>query len=152
VKFLVDMPLSPTLARWLANAGHDVIHTSDIGMARASDIEIVGRAQREQRTVITADLDYSRLLALTGAMEPSLILFRGGDWSDADVIARIGQLLASIADADLAEHFRHRTKSRAAKAPADPRLGSVPDHGARAKRVGGTSRRTAFAVLRWPIT
>lgn len=101
MKFLVDMPLSPTLAQWLTDAGHDSIHASDIGMERASDTEIVGRAKHEGRTVITADLDYSRLLALTGAMEPSLILFRGGDWTDSDVIARIDQLLRSVTGVDL---------------------------------------------------
>src|SRR5215216_4327324 len=95
------MPLSPTLARWLADSGHDAIHASDIGMERASDAEIVGRAKREGRTVITADLDYPRLLALTGATEPSLILFRGVDWSDADVIARVDQLLETMTDDDV---------------------------------------------------
>ena len=95
------MPLSPTLARWLADSGHDAIHASDIGMERALDAEIVGRAKREGRTVITADLDYPRLLALTGATEPSLILFRGGNWSDADVIARVDQLLETMTDDDV---------------------------------------------------
>jgi Domain of unknown function (DUF5615) len=53
------------------------------------------------RTVITADLDYPRLLALAGAAGPSLILFRGGNWSDADVIARMQQLLDSVSESDL---------------------------------------------------
>ncbi|HKG00495.1 MAG TPA: DUF5615 family PIN-like protein [Xanthobacteraceae bacterium] len=101
MKFLVDMPLSPSLAQWLIDAGHEAIHVSDIGMARASDTEIVARAKREGRTVITADLDYSRLLALTGAMQPGLILFRGGDWTDADVIARVDRLLRSTTGLDL---------------------------------------------------
>jgi predicted nuclease of predicted toxin-antitoxin system len=101
VKFLVDMPLSPTLARWLVDQGHDAIHASDIGMERASDSEIVSCAKQEQRIVITADLDYPRLLALTGAAEPGLILFRGGDWSDADAIARIGRLLETLTGADI---------------------------------------------------
>ena len=39
-------------------------------------------ARQEARTVVTTDLDYPRLLALTGAEGPSLILFRGGDWSE----------------------------------------------------------------------
>jgi len=34
---------------------------------------------REVRTVVTADLDYPRLLALAGAAGPGRILFRGGD-------------------------------------------------------------------------
>jgi predicted nuclease of predicted toxin-antitoxin system len=85
VKFFVDMPLSPDLAQWLIDEGHDVIHARDIGFDQASDAEIVAHAKREARTIITADLDYPRLLALAGSAAPSLILFRGGEWSEADV-------------------------------------------------------------------
>src|SRR5262245_52518490 len=110
------MPLSPALARWLVDEGHDAIHASDIGMARASDSEIAEHAKREGRIVITADLDYPRLLALTGATGPSLILFRGGDWSDDDVIARIGQLFDSMTDVDFEQNLlvveRNRVRRR----------------------------------------
>lgn len=47
-------------------------------MAKAADAEILSRARQEARTVITADLDYARVLALARAGVPSLILFRGG--------------------------------------------------------------------------
>jgi predicted nuclease of predicted toxin-antitoxin system len=101
VKFLVDMPLSPALARWLAARGHDAAHASAVGLARASDGEILAHAGRESRTVVTADLDYPRLLALSGAAGPSLILFRGGNWNEADVIARMQHLLDSLGESDL---------------------------------------------------
>ena len=65
-------------------------------MERAADTEIMSRAKEEGRIIVSADLDYPRLLALAQALEPSLILFRGGDWSDADVIARIADLLRSL--------------------------------------------------------
>jgi predicted nuclease of predicted toxin-antitoxin system len=55
--------------------------------------KILTRARQEARTVVTADLDYPRLLALAGAEGPSLILFRGGDWSEPDVAARMQQIL-----------------------------------------------------------
>lgn len=61
------------------------------------------RAKREGRTIITADLDYPRLLALAQSAEPSLILFRDGDWSEADVIARMAQVLAALTEADIAQ-------------------------------------------------
>lgn len=96
MKFLVDMPLSPTLAKWLIDAGHDAVHASALGMSRAPDTEIMSRAKEEGRIVVSADLDYPRLLALGQALEPGLILFRGGDWSDADVIVRMRELLRSL--------------------------------------------------------
>jgi len=70
------MPLSPGLALWLAQQGHDAVHALELGLARASDKVILERAQEEQRIVVTADLDYPRLLALTQAEGPGLILFR----------------------------------------------------------------------------
>jgi predicted nuclease of predicted toxin-antitoxin system len=67
VKFLVDMPLPPALARWLAAQGHDAVHADAVGLGRSTDREILTRARQEARTVVTADLDYPRLPALTGA-------------------------------------------------------------------------------------
>ena len=103
MKFLIDMPLSPTLAGWLNSQGHDAVHAVDLGLHRAADTEIIARAKPDARTVVTADLDYPRLLALAQATEPSLILFRRGDWSEADVIARRSDLLAGLSEADIAQ-------------------------------------------------
>ena len=75
MKFFVDMPLPPALAQWLATQGHDAVHASAVGLAFSTDAEILTRAKQEARTVVTADLDYPRLLALAGAEGPSLILF-----------------------------------------------------------------------------
>jgi predicted nuclease of predicted toxin-antitoxin system len=69
-------------------------------MAQAPDIAILERARDEARTIITADLDYPRLLALGASIEPSLILFRGGNWSDVDVLAHMEMLLDTFVDAD----------------------------------------------------
>jgi predicted nuclease of predicted toxin-antitoxin system len=101
VKFLVDMPLPPSLARWLATQGHDAVHASAVGLDRSTDAEILIRASQDARTVVTADLDYPRLLALAGAEGPSLILFRGGDWSEPDVTARMQQILRALAESEI---------------------------------------------------
>ena len=72
------MPLSPGLAAWLVDRGHDATHAADLGLARETDAVIMARAKQEGRTDITVDLDYPRLLALAEATEPSVILFREG--------------------------------------------------------------------------
>jgi predicted nuclease of predicted toxin-antitoxin system len=97
------MPLSPTLAAWLADRGHDAVHAADLGLHRATDAAIMARAKQEARTVITADLDYPRLLAVARASEPSLILFRDGDWSEHDVTKRLSEVLAALTEADIAQ-------------------------------------------------
>ena len=95
------MPLSPNLARWLQSEGHDAVHVSTIGLNRAADTEIIARAAAEGCTVVTADLDYPRLLAITGASAPSLILFRGGDWGDTEIIDRLAAIFVAPNEADI---------------------------------------------------
>lgn len=116
MKFLVDMPLSPALAQWLAAQGHDAVHASEAGLGRASDAEIIARASDEGQTIVTADLDYPRLLALAAATSPSVILFRGGDWSEAELIIRMSSVIAALAEAEIASSIlvvdRNRVRRR----------------------------------------
>ena len=101
MKFLIDMPLSPELAVWLRLQQHDARHATELGLERAADTDIMALAQDEGRTIITADLDYPRLLALGRISEPSLILFRDGVWTDAEVIERMAELLSALTAADI---------------------------------------------------
>ena len=110
------MPLSPALAAWLVERGHDAVHAVELGLGSETDVAIMARAKQEGRTVITVDLDYPRLLTLAQATEPSVILFREGDWSDAAVIGRMGEVLAALTEADVTgsilvvDHFRVRRR------------------------------------------
>lgn len=95
------MPLSPALADWLSERGHDAIHALHVGLDRSSDEVILARASADGRVVATADLDYPRLLALAGARGPGLILFRGGNYSEAEAVDRLSAVLARVAETDL---------------------------------------------------
>jgi predicted nuclease of predicted toxin-antitoxin system len=89
VRFLVDMPLSPALAVWPTQQGHDAVHACAIGLSQASDAAILRYARSEMRVLVTADLDYPRLLALAQAEVPGLILLRGGDYGEQEAIGRV---------------------------------------------------------------
>lgn len=98
MKFLLDMPVSASLLDVLAARGHEGVHAHQIGQDRARDSELLDIARREDRVVITADLDFPRLMALSMAEGPGLILFRGGNYSDremCDLLARVLQEVAS---------------------------------------------------------
>ena len=101
MKFLVDMPLSPALAAWLVQQGHDALHALQAGLDRSSDEVILGRARNEKRVIITADLDYPRLLALAQAEGPGLILFRGGNYGEQEAIERLTRVLETIPNEEL---------------------------------------------------
>ncbi len=124
MEFLIDMPLSSALALWLRNQGHDAIHASEVGLDRSSDVIILERARSEKRVVITADLDYPRLLALVGAEGPGLILFRGGEYSEAEVVERLREALRIIAGEEISssivviEKWRIRRRRLPLEAPS----------------------------------
>jgi len=101
LKFLIDMPVTPDAAPHLRAAGHDAIHAIDLGLARSSDNELLAVARREGRIVITADLDYPRLIALQQADRPGVILFRGGAYSDREMLALLDRVLARASTLDL---------------------------------------------------
>jgi predicted nuclease of predicted toxin-antitoxin system len=76
VKFLVDQNRSPRLARLLCEAGHDAVHTLDMGLEAAEDSDVLDQARSEQRVLISGDTDFGALLALARESSPSVILFR----------------------------------------------------------------------------
>ena len=102
MKFLVDMPLSPSLADWLNARGYEAVHASRIGLEKASDEDVLRRAAKDEGIVIACDLDFPRLLALAEAKGPSIILLRGGNYSDAEVITILERVLGSVSEQDLA--------------------------------------------------
>jgi len=98
MKFLVDMPASPQLARWLSEKGYDAVHASDVGLFKTKDKEILNEARRQGRVIITADLDFPQLLALSRAKDPGIILFRGGNYNEQEMLDLLKRVLNSVKD------------------------------------------------------
>ena len=96
MKFLLDMPVSPSLLDVLEANGHEGVHAHQIGKDQAPDTELLVIARREDRVVITADLDFPRLLALSLAEGPGVILFRGGNYSDLEMCDLLERVLSEI--------------------------------------------------------
>ncbi len=73
LKFLADMNISPKTVEALQRRGWDVLRVSQRLSIHATDQEILELARREGRVLITQDLDFSALLALSGHHQPSLV-------------------------------------------------------------------------------
>ena len=58
--------------------------------------EFVSLLRGARRIIITADLDFPRLLALSSAEGPGLILFRGGNYSDSEMRALLDRVLKEV--------------------------------------------------------
>ncbi len=98
---LLDMPVSATLVSVLEQYGYTGIHISQLGLATAADTEILQRARESSAVIITADLDFPRLLALSAADGPGTILFRGGNYSDVEMRELLMRVLEVISEETL---------------------------------------------------
>lgn len=76
MRLLLDANLSPKLVLRLRDSGHDAAHVAELGLLAASDEEIFERAATDEWVVVTADTDFSMLLALRAAGRPSVVLLR----------------------------------------------------------------------------
>jgi len=116
------MPLSPELARWLRTSGHDAQHASQRSLDRAADSDIISVAARELRIVITADLDFPRLLAMAagGGATVMWLNLRG---------------FGPVLDVETARRMGSEVHDEIVAAPGNPRTGNVRRT---TNRAGGT--------------
>ncbi len=76
MRFLADMGISPQTAAVLRELGHNAAHLHDQNLDRLPDPDILNKARREGRIVLTHDLDFGDLLAAGKLQLPSVIIFR----------------------------------------------------------------------------
>jgi predicted nuclease of predicted toxin-antitoxin system len=76
VKLLLDQGLPRGAVAELRALGLDAAHVSDLGMASATDSEIIALARADGLTVVTLDADFHALLALSDAVAPSVVRVR----------------------------------------------------------------------------
>ncbi|MCK4389797.1 MAG: DUF5615 family PIN-like protein [Desulfobacterales bacterium] len=93
MRFLADMCVDVRIVRWLREQGHDATHLRDEGLHRMPDGEIFNKAISEDRVVLTFDLDFAEIAALTGGKKGSVILFRLRNMRTSHVIERLSAVL-----------------------------------------------------------
>jgi predicted nuclease of predicted toxin-antitoxin system len=70
------MNISPETVKSLRGEGWDIIRVSDLLPVNASDQNILELARKEDKVIVTQDLDFSALLALGGYSKPSVVTLR----------------------------------------------------------------------------
>ena len=117
MRFLADMGVDVRVVEWLRRQAHDAKHLRDEGLHRAPDGDIFAKAVAENRVVLTFDLDFGEIAALTKGRTASIILFRLHNTRTPHVIERLAAVLADCADAlekgamVAVEESRHRVRS-----------------------------------------
>lgn len=93
MRFLADMGVSQRVVEWLRANGHDALHLRDEGLQRLPNGEIFQKAAREQRIVLTFDLDFGEILAASAGQIVSVVLFRLRNTRADFVIQRLDDVL-----------------------------------------------------------
>ena len=73
MKLLLDQGLPRSTVEKLKLLNIESIHVGDIGMAAATDLEIINKAIKDSFTVVTLDSDFHTILATSGDNKPSVI-------------------------------------------------------------------------------
>lgn len=116
MRFLADMGVDVRIVDWLRRQGHDTTHARDEGLYRAPDGDIFAKAAAEGRVVLTFDLDFGEIAALTVGRKASVVLFRLHNTRTPHVIGRLAAVLGDCADVlrrgavVLVEESRHRVR------------------------------------------
>lgn len=76
MKLLLDQGLPRSTVSQLSKTGIEAVHVGELGMAAASDAEILAFAKQHSYAVVTLDADFHTLLARSGAAGPSVIRVR----------------------------------------------------------------------------
>lgn len=76
MKFLSDMRISQKTVEWLRTENYDSVHLREENLHKMKDEEIFEKAKKEDRIILTCDLDFGAILALSHSEFPSVILFR----------------------------------------------------------------------------
>ena len=100
MRLLCDMGIAVATANALRDLGHDAVHLADLGLSRAADREILDLARVEKRVVVAHDLDFTDLVAVSGASTPSVVIFRLRVMRPERVLARLVAVIEALA-ADL---------------------------------------------------
>ena len=99
MRLLADIHISPRTVQFLNDRGHDVMPMTSVLAATAADDEIVAKAVELQRTVVTQDLDFSEIVALSRKTEPSVVLLRLSDSRVDNVNRKLELVLPMLEDA-----------------------------------------------------
>ena len=84
--FLVDEDLPRSLARSLSAAGMQSIHVIEAGLRGRSDSDVLAEANRNRRTLLTADLDFSNLLQYPLGSHAGIVIARFPNETPVEVL------------------------------------------------------------------
>jgi predicted nuclease of predicted toxin-antitoxin system len=75
VRWLVDECVEAALVGMLRQSGHEALYVSE-NSPRATDIDVINRAERDHRLLLTEDKDFGDLVFRQARPVPGIVLIR----------------------------------------------------------------------------
>lgn len=88
MRIVADVHISPITVQHLNELGHDAVRANAVLPGDAPDHDIVAWAAANERVVVTQDLGFGSIVALSGATLPSIITLRLSD-SRVETVNRV---------------------------------------------------------------
>ena len=113
MKFLLDQDIYAATLRFLQNLGHDVVPVAQLGLAQASDADLLQKAQKLKRIFVTRDRDFGGLVFVS-RLGVGVVYLRMLPSTLQAVYLELEQVLELYSEEELGEAFvvvepgRHR--------------------------------------------
>jgi len=110
------MCMDVRITSWLNSHGHEAIHLRDQGLQRLPNGAIFDKGIAESRVIVTFDLDFGEIVALSKGRKTGVVLFRLRNTRVSFVIQRLSEVIAECSDAlargavVIVEETRHRVR------------------------------------------
>ncbi len=93
MNFLADMGVSLKVVEWLRSQEHNVKHLREQGLQKLGDQDIFELARREDRILLTFDLDFGEIIAFANTPVVNTVIFRLSNAKSSVVIQRLQKTL-----------------------------------------------------------
>lgn len=97
MRFLGDMNIPSGVVQWLRDQGHDAAHLREQNLKRLPNGQIFHKADAEGRIILTCDLGFGEILALSGTQTVSVVVFRDRNKRSSHLITRLQKVLGESA-------------------------------------------------------
>lgn len=105
MRLKLDENLGRRIERLFAEAGHEVSTVHDEELCAASDAEVIAAAAREDRCLVTLDLEFGNPLIYRAADYRGIAVLRVPSGSAADHIERVARTLVGELKPSIARHL-----------------------------------------------
>ncbi len=105
MKFKIDENLPIELTILWGNSGHDVMSVSHQNLTGAPDSDIAAVCQKENRVLVTLDLDFSDIRAYPPEEYPGIIVFRLHRQDKLHILKVAERMIPLITDEQLIKYL-----------------------------------------------